>query len=161
MTTVLKEGQKAPSFSLPASTGKTISLDELKGKKVVLYFYPKDNTPGCTKEACNFRDNIGALQKEGVVVLGISLDSLSSHDKFVSKYSLPFPLLSDTDAKVSNAYGSYGEKSLYGRKFMGLYRMTFLIDEAGKIARMWPKVKPDGHALEVLQAVKELKQAAA
>ncbi len=150
----LKEGDKAPDFSLPASDGKTVSLKGLAGKKVVLYFYPKDNTSGCTVEACGFRDSDAKLKKAGAVVLGVSADSIASHQKFAGKYSLPFPLLSDEGAKVASAYGAWGEKSLYGRKYMGMFRMTFLIDEKGKLAKIWLKVKPDGHAEEVLTAIK-------
>lgn len=150
----LKEGDKAPDFSLPASDGSTVSLKGLAGKKVVLYFYPKDNTPGCTVEACSFRDGDAKLKKAGAVVLGVSADSIASHQKFVSKFSLPFLLLSDEGAKMASSYGAWGEKSLYGRKYMGMFRMTFLIDEKGKIKKIWPKVKPDGHAEDVLAAIK-------
>ncbi len=150
----LKEGEKAPDFSLPASDGKTVSLKSLAGKKVVLYFYPKDNTSGCTVEACSFRDNDAKLKKAGAVVLGVSADSIASHQKFAGKYSLPFLLLSDEGAKVASAYGAWGEKSLYGRKYMGMFRTTFLIDEKGKLAKVWPKVKAAGHAEEVLAAIK-------
>lgn len=150
----LKEGDKAPEFSLPAGTGDAVSLKDLKGKKVVLYFYPKDNTPGCTKEACNFRDNHAALQQAGAVVLGVSADSVKSHQGFSAKYSLPFPLLADEGAKIATAYGAWGEKTLYGRKYMGMMRMTFLIDEKGNLAKVWAKVKPDNHGVEVLEAIK-------
>ena len=150
----LKEGDKAPDFSLPATDGKTFSLKDLAGKKVVLYFYPKDMTPGCTKEACDFRDDHSALQKAGAVVLGVSADTVQSHEKFRQKYELPFPLLSDADLKVSTDYGTWGKKKLYGREFMGMIRSTFLIDEKGKIAKIWPKVKVDQHSQEVLAAVK-------
>jgi peroxiredoxin Q/BCP len=149
----LKEGDKAPAFSLPASGGKTVSLKDLAGKKVVLYFYPKDNTPGCTKEACSLRDHNAAIAKAGAVVLGVSADSVKSHDGFAAKYRLPFPLLADAEAKVATAYGAWGEKTLYGRKYMGMNRMTFLIDERGRIAKVWAKVKPDEHGAEVLAAV--------
>ena len=152
----LKEGDRAPDFSLPASSGKSVSLKELAGKKVVLYFYPKDNTPGCTREACSFRDSHVELERAGVVVLGVSADSLKSHAGFISKHNLPFLLLSDEGAAVASAYGAWGEKSLYGRKFMGMNRMTFLIDEGGAIARVWPKVKPDGHSEEVLAAIRDV-----
>ena len=150
----LKQGDRAPDFSLPATNGQQVSLKELAGKKVVLYFYPRDNTPGCTKEACNFRDNYQALQQAGAVVLGVSADSVQSHEKFAEKFSLPFPLLSDKEATVATAYGAWGEKSLYGRRFMGMNRMTFLIDEKGAIAKAWPKVKPDKHGEEVMAAIK-------
>ncbi|MBM4406344.1 MAG: thioredoxin-dependent thiol peroxidase [Chloroflexi bacterium] len=150
----LKEGDKAPDFSLPASSGGTISLKGLAGKKVVLYFYPKDNTSGCTTEACSFRDADAKLKKAGAVVLGVSADSIASHQKFAGKYSLPFALLSDEGSKVATVYEAWGEKSLYGRKYMGMFRKTFLIDEKGKLTKIWPKVKPEGHAEEVLAAIK-------
>ncbi len=150
---VLKEGDKAPDFTLPASDGSTVSLKDLAGKKVVVYFYPKDNTPGCTKEACSFRDYNSELKQAGAVVLGVSKDSIQSHNKFIDKYELPFLLLSDADAAMASAYGAWGEKKLYGRTFMGMNRITYLIDEQGNIARAWPKVKPDRHGEEVLAAV--------
>jgi peroxiredoxin Q/BCP len=146
-------GSKAPDFQLPDHTGKTVSLSQLAGKNVVLYFYPKDDTPGCTREACNFRDEHSALEKAGAVVLGVSPDGATSHQKFVTKYSLPFPLLSDTEHKVADAYGVWGEKSLYGRKFIGLTRATFLIDAQGNVKHVWPKVKVDGHVAQVLSAL--------
>ena len=150
----LQVGDKAPDFSLPASTGETISLKDLTGKKVVLYFYPKDDTTGCTKEACSFRDANDDLKDAGVVVLGVSKDSLKSHDKFIDKYNLNFPLLADEGTAVGNSYGAWGEKKLYGRTYMGMYRMTFLIGEDGKIEHIWPKVKPEGHAQQVLDTLK-------
>ncbi len=146
----LKAGDKAPSFSLPADGGTTVSLKELAGRKVVLYFYPKDDTSGCTVEACEFRDNWKAVQDRGAVVLGVSPDSIQSHGKFKTKYKLPFPLLADEDHKVAEAYGAWGEKSMYGRKYHGILRSTFIIDESGRIARVFEKVKPKGHAGEVL-----------
>jgi peroxiredoxin Q/BCP len=146
-------GSKAPDFQLPDHTGKTISLSQLAGKNVVLYFYPKDDTPGCTREACNFRDEHSALQKAGAVVLGVSPDGASSHQRFATKYSLPFTLLSDTEHKVADAYGVWGEKTLYGRKFIGLTRATFLIDAQGNVKHVWPKVKVDGHVAQVLSAL--------
>jgi peroxiredoxin Q/BCP len=146
-------GSKAPDFQLPDHTGKTISLSQLAGKNVVLYFYPKDDTPGCTREACHFRDEHSALEKAGAVVLGVSPDGTTSHQKFATKYSLPFPLLSDTEHKVADAYGVWGEKSLYGRKFIGLTRATFLIDPQGNVKHVWPKVKVDGHVAQVLSAL--------
>jgi peroxiredoxin Q/BCP len=149
-----KVGDKAPDFSLPASNGETISLKGLAGKKVVLYFYPKDDTPGCTKEACGFRDANADLAKLGVQVLGVSAQNITSHQKFAQKYSLNFPLLADTEKVVAIAYGAWGEKVFMGRKTIGMIRKTFLIDEKGKIAKVWPKVKADGHAEEVLAAVK-------
>lgn len=149
----LNVGDVAPRFSLPASTGETISLDGLAGKKVVRYFYPKDDTPGCTKEACGFRDSSQELNAAGVEVLGVSADSLTSHEKFASKYSLSFPLLSDAEKEVATAYGAWGEKVTMGRRVIGMRRMTFLIDEDEKIQQVWPKVRAEGHAQEVLKAV--------
>ena len=149
-------GDKAPAFSLEDQSGKTVKLSDLKGKTVVLYFYPKDDTPGCTREACAFRDEHSALRKAGAVVLGVSPDSGPSHAKFAGKYKLPFPLLADTDHAISEKYGAWGEKSLYGRKFMGITRSTFLIDASGKVARVWPKVKVDGHVDQVLEAIREI-----
>jgi peroxiredoxin Q/BCP len=146
-------GSKAPDFQLADHTGKTVSLSQLAGKNVVLYFYPKDDTPGCTREACNFRDEHSALEKAGAVVLGVSPDGEKSHQKFATKYSLPFTLLSDTEHKVADAYGVWGEKSLYGRKFIGLTRATFLIDAKGNVKHVWPKVKVDGHVAQVLSAL--------
>ena len=139
---------------MPASTGGDIALKDLAGKKVVLYFYPKDNTPGCTKEACGFRDADQELQGLGVVVLGVSADSLKSHENFVAKYDLNFPLLADTEKTVADAYGAWGEKKQYGRTYMGMNRMTFLIGEDGNIEKIWPKVKADGHAQEILDTLK-------
>jgi thioredoxin-dependent peroxiredoxin len=149
-------GDKAPAFTLEDQSGKTVKLSDFKGKKVVLYFYPKDDTPGCTREACSFRDEHSALQKAGAVVLGVSPDSEASHAKFSGKFKLNFPLLADPDHAVSEKYGAWGEKSLYGRKFMGIQRSTFLIDGSGKVARVWPKVKVDGHVDQVLEAIKEV-----
>ena len=149
-------GDKAPAFSLEDQSGKTVKLSDFKGKTVVLYFYPKDDTPGCTREACAFRDEHSALKKAGAVVLGVSPDSGPSHAKFAGKYKLPFPLLADTDHAVSEKYGAWGEKSLYGRKFMGITRSTYLIDGSGKVARVWPKVKVDGHVDQVLEAIREI-----
>ena len=150
----LKEGDKAPDFSLPASTGETISLTDLAGKKVVVYFYPKDNTPGCTTEACDFRDVRGELETAGAVVLGVSADSLKSHANFVDRNGLNFPLLSDADKTMAESYGAWGEKKNYGRTYMGMKRMTFLIDEQGAIEKIWPQVKVKGHAEAVLAQVK-------
>ncbi|HEY9166783.1 MAG TPA: thioredoxin-dependent thiol peroxidase [Candidatus Kryptonia bacterium] len=146
----LKVGAKAPAFTLKNDGGETVKLADYKGKKVVLYFYPKDDTPGCTKEACSFRDGFSEIKKKGAVVFGVSADSVESHGKFKQKFNLNFPLLSDTDKKVINAYGVWKEKSLYGRKFMGIERTTFVIDEDGKIKKIFPKVKVDGHYDEVL-----------
>jgi len=149
----LKEGDKAPDFSAPTNGGGTVALAELKGKNVILYFYPKDDTPGCTKEACAFRDDFAAFKKQGAVVLGVSADSVKAHDKFVKKFELPFPLLADEDKKIVEAYGVWGQKSFMGRKYMGIHRVTFLIGPDGKIRKIWPKVKPEEHAEEVLAAL--------
>lgn len=150
---MLKQGDKAPAFSLPSDSGETIALKDLKGKPVVLYFYPKDDTSGCTVEACEFRDSWRDVKKSGAVVLGVSPDSAASHRKFKAKFSLPFPLLADEGHAVAEAYGAWGEKSMYGRKYQGILRTTFLIDKEGRIARVFEKVKPKGHAAEVLAAL--------
>ncbi|MBI1807175.1 MAG: thioredoxin-dependent thiol peroxidase [Ignavibacteria bacterium] len=147
----LNVGDKAPDFTLPSAEGKEISLKELRGKRVVLYFYPKDDTSGCTKEACSFRDNIARVRKKGAEVIGISADSVKSHQKFTEKYNLPFRLLSDEQKEVVKAYNVWKEKSMYGRKYMGIERTTFIIDEKGNVAHIFPKVKVDGHTDEVLQ----------
>lgn len=152
----LKVGDAAPAFSAPTQTGETVSLADLRGKPVVLYFYPKDDTPGCTTEACSFRDAWSALKKAGVVVLGVSTDPVKSHAKFADKFKLPFPLLADEDRKIVTAYGVWGEKVFMGRKYQGTHRVTFLIGGDGRIAAIWPKVKPEGHADEVLAAAKDL-----
>lgn len=157
--TQLAPGELAPDFSLPASTGGNVSLSELRGRKVILYFYPKDDTPGCTKEACGFRDSYRGIEAEGAVVLGVSRDDLKSHDKFVAKHDLPFPLLSDPDAFVAKAYGAYGTKNLYGRLSEGVFRHTFLIDEEGHIVKAWRRVKTDVHAEEILTHLQEAKAA--
>ena len=150
----LKAGNRAPAFSLPSTEGRKISLKDFSGKKdVVLFFYPKDDTPGCTKEACSFRDEASRFSARGAVVLGVSLDGLESHEKFSKKYGLPFPLLSDEDAAVSKAYGTYKEKNMYGRKFWGIERTTFLIGTDGKIKDIFHKVKVDGHSDDVLEAL--------
>ena len=149
-TRQLKIGQKAPAFTLPNQDGKLVRLADFKGKKVVLYFYPKDDTPGCTKESCAFRDGLEEIHASGAVVLGISADSVDSHKKFVKKFNLNFPLLSDEKKTVVQAYGVWKEKSLYGRKFMGIERTTFIIDEQGKLDDIFSKVKVDGHLEEVL-----------
>lgn len=151
----LKEGDKAPEFAVPDADGTIVRLKDLRGKKVVLYFYPKDDTPGCTKEACAFRDSFAKFKKRGIEVLGVSLDSEKSHQKFAKKFDLPFGLLADTDRAVSESYGTYGEKKFMGRKYMGNHRMTFLIDEKGKIKKIYDKVKPEAHADEVLAAFSE------
>jgi len=153
---MLEPGEKAPAFTLEDQDGQLVKLSSFKGKPVVLYFYPKDDTPGCTKEACAFRDNYAALKKAGAVLLGVSPDSVKSHGKFAGKYSLPFPLLADPDHQVAAAYGAWAEKSMYGRKYMGIVRSTFLIDGGGKVARVWPKVKVQGHAGEVQEALARL-----
>ena len=150
----LKVGDKAPDFTLPSDGGGKVSLKALKGKAVVLYFYPKDDTSGCTAEACAFRDALPDFSKATAAVIGISRDSVASHDKFKTKYELPFPLASDADGKVCEAYGTWVEKSMYGRKYMGIERATFLVDEKGKIEHIWHKVKVAGHADEVMAAVK-------
>jgi peroxiredoxin Q/BCP len=150
---LLAVGDKAPAFKTLDQDGEAVALSDFKGKKVVLYFYPKDDTPGCTKEACSFRDGWSKFRKRGVAVLGVSVDDARSHRKFIDKFSLPFPLLADTDKAIVKAYGVWGEKSMYGRKYMGTHRVTYLIDEKGKIAAVWPKVKPDGHADEILEAI--------
>ena len=155
MATKVKEGGKAPDFAVPDGEGNLVRLKDLRGKKVVLYFYPKDDTPGCTKEACAFRDSFAKFKKRGIEVLGVSLDSEKSHQKFAQKYGLPFRLLADADKKVSEAYGTYGKKKFMGREYMGNHRMTFLIDEQGKIKKIFEKVKPDEHAEEVLKAFQE------
>ncbi len=146
----LKVGDKAPAFTVNTNGGGKISLSDYKGQHVVLYFYPKDDTPGCTKEACSFRDNFAALKKKGAVVLGVSPDPVKSHDKFVEKFKLPFTLLADEDKKIVEAYGVWGEKSFMGRKYMGTFRVTFLIGPDGKIKKIWPLVKPEEHVAEVL-----------
>ena len=151
---MLEEGQKAPKFSLPSDAGETIALDDFRGKrKVVLYFYPKDDTSGCTAQACEFRDSWTAVQAAGAVVLGVSPDGVASHGKFKGKYQLPFPLLADEDHAVAEAYGAWGEKSMYGRKYHGILRTTFIIGADGKIEKVFQKVKPKGHAAEVLAAL--------
>ena len=147
-------GKPVADFSLPSTGTPTFRLSGTRGSKVVLYFYPKDNTPGCTQEACDFRDEHSALKAAGAVVLGVSPDTAASHQKFASKFSLPFPLLVDAGHQVCEAYGVWGEKTLYGRKFLGITRATFLIDPEGRVARVWPKVKVAGHVQEVLQALR-------
>ncbi|HSE27532.1 MAG TPA: thioredoxin-dependent thiol peroxidase [Gemmatimonadales bacterium] len=151
--TNLRPGQAAPAFTLPTDTGDTISLSDLRGKPVVLFFYPKDDTPGCTTEACEFRDNWAAVQRSGAVVLGVSPDGVASHRQFREKFSLPFPLLADEGHAVAEAYGVWGEKSMYGKKYYGVLRTTFIIDAAGSVRRVFEKVKPAGHAAEVLEAL--------
>ncbi|WP_437187255.1 thioredoxin-dependent thiol peroxidase [Planctomicrobium sp. SH668] len=157
MTEIPAVGKKAPAFTLPASTGEKLKLSDYAGKKnVVLYFYPRDNTPGCTQEACDFRDNIAALESDETVVLGVSTDSVASHEKFAAKFELPFPLLADTEHLVSEKYGVWGEKKNYGKTYMGLNRTTFLIGKDGKIKAVWQKVKVKGHVQAVRDAIAEL-----
>ncbi|HVE57744.1 MAG TPA: thioredoxin-dependent thiol peroxidase [Pyrinomonadaceae bacterium] len=152
---MLKEGDSAPDFGAKNQDGELVKLADFKGKRVVLYFYPKDDTPGCTKEACSLRDSFDVFEEKGIKVLGVSNDDEKSHQKFISKYSLPFDLLADTDKKLVNDYEVYGEKNMYGKKYMGINRTTFLIDEDGKIAKIFKKVKVDEHAGEVLEAFGE------
>jgi peroxiredoxin Q/BCP len=151
---VISEGKKAPDFKLQNQEGKTISLNEYKGKKVILYFYPKDDTPGCTKEACNFRDEFPKFGNIDAVILGVSPDSVASHKKFAEKYCLPFNLLSDEKKEVIENYGVWKQKNMLGKKYMGVERTTVVIDEEGKIKKIFPKVKVDGHNAEVLEALK-------
>ena len=150
---MLKPGDKAPDFEARDENGNKVKLSDFKGKNVVLYFYPKDMTPGCTVEACDFRDNFSVLKKKGAVVLGVSKDPAPSHQKFKTKYELPFPLLADEEAEVIKAYGAWGKRSLYGREFMGILRSTFVIGPDGKIKAAFPKVKVQGHVEEVLAAL--------
>lgn len=152
---MLKEGEKAPDFKAKNQNGETLKLSALKGSKVVLYFYPKDDTPGCTKEACSFRDADDVYREKGIKVIGVSIDDERSHQKFVTKYGLPFDLIADTDRSIVEKYGVWGEKSMYGRKYMGTLRKTFLIDEKGKIVKIFDKVKVGEHADEVLKAFGE------
>jgi len=153
-----KVGDNAPVFQLPSTEGEDISLGQLKGKDVILYFYPRDDTPGCTKEACAFRDNIGDLQKEGAVILGVSTDSLKSHEKFKEKYSLNFPLLSDETADVAKMYGVWKEKNLYGRRTWGVARATYWIGPAGRIKKVYKKVDPVAHAEDILSDLRAAKK---
>jgi len=149
----LKEGDDAPGFTATANGGGKVSLSDFRGRNVILYFYPRDDTPGCTKEACAFRDHFAEFKGKGAVVLGVSTDSPGSHDKFVEKYRLPFTLLADDDRKIVEAYGVWGQKSFLGKKYLGTHRATFLIGPDGKIKRIWPKVRPAEHAAEVLAAL--------
>lgn len=154
MAKELAIGDRAPELGIPDQDGKQVTLKDLKGKQVVLYFYPKDDTPGCTQESCDFRDSLAPIKKAGAVILGVSLDSQASHQKFIKKYTLPFPLLSDADKTVAQAYGVYKEKSMYGKKYWGIERSTFVIDQDGLLKRIFRKVKVDGHVDEVLAALK-------
>ncbi len=153
---MLQEGMMAPDFTLNADGGGEVTLSDYRGQRVVLYFYPKDNTSGCTTEACNFRDDYGQIIAAGAVVLGVSPDSVKSHDGFKLKYELPFALLSDPEHQVAEMYGAWGEKTMYGRTYMGILRSTFIIDEEGKIVTVFPKVKPKNHSEEVLAALAEM-----
>ena len=152
---MLKEGDKAPAFKSVNQDGKAVKLSDFKGQRVALYFYPKDDTPGCTKEACSFRDADAVYREKGITVLGVSIDDEKKHQKFISKYQLPFDLLADTDKSIVEAYGVWGEKSMYGKKYMGIFRKTFLIDEKGKIVKIFDKVDVSKHADEVLAAFGE------
>jgi len=152
----VKEGDRAPGFTLEADDGSRIGLDQLRGRRVVLYFYPRDDTPGCTTEACEFRDLGPRFEEEGVVVLGVSPDGVESHRKFKEKHELDFPLLADEDHRVAEAYGVWKEKSMFGRRFWGVERSTFLIDEEGRIEKAWRRVRPQGHAAEVADRVEGL-----
>lgn len=151
---MIEEGKKAPDFKLKNQDGKTVSLNDFKGKNIILYFYPKDNTSGCTREACNFRDEFPRFKNVDAVILGVSPDSVESHKKFAEKYELPFNLLSDQSRGVLEKYGVWKEKSMYGRKYMGVERTTVIIDENGKIKKIFPKVNVEGHNNEILEALK-------
>lgn len=151
----LAAGDKAPAFALQTAEGQTVRLADFKGQRVVLYFYPKDDTPGCTVEACGFRDNYKALSAAGAVLLGVSPDKEAAHHKFIGKFKLPFPLLSDEEKKLCKAYGVWVKKSMYGKEYMGVARTTFVIDADGTIRKIFEKVKPDGHPEEVLAVLKE------
>jgi peroxiredoxin Q/BCP len=152
---MLQEGTVAPDFTLESAGGGSVTLSDYRGQTVVLYFYPKDDTPGCTTEACNFRDDYSDILAAGAVVLGVSPDSIKSHDKFALKYELPFPLLSDPDHQVAETYGAWGEKKMYGRTFMGIIRSTYVIDEKGVIIKIFPRVRPKNHSQEVLAVLKD------
>jgi peroxiredoxin Q/BCP len=153
-TLKLQAGDHAPDFTASTNGGGRVSLADFRGRPVILYFYPRDDTPGCTKEACAFRDLYADFQKAGAVVLGVSVDPVKDHDKFVTKYKLPFTLLADENQEIVNAYGVWGQKTFMGRKYMGTHRVTFLIDKQGVIQRIWPEVKPEEHARQVLEALK-------
>lgn len=149
----LNEGDPAPDFTVSTNGGGKVSLADFRGRNVILYFYPRDDTPGCTKEACAFRDYFADFKKKGAVVLGVSTDPVKAHDKFVKKFKLPFTLLADEDRRIVESYGVWGEKSFMGRKYLGTHRVTFLIGPDGRIRKIWPKVKPEEHAEEVLAAL--------
>jgi peroxiredoxin Q/BCP len=150
----LEEGAQAPTFTLPDQDGDQVSLDDFKGSKVLVYFYPADDTPGCTKEACQFNDNLAGFQAAGVPVIGVSPDDAASHQRFRNKYGLRFPLLTDADHAVMDAWGTWGEKTSYGRRSVGVVRSTFLLDEDGRVERAWHNVKADGHAATVLSQLR-------
>jgi peroxiredoxin Q/BCP len=152
---MLKEGNRAPDFTAATDTGESLSLSSLRGRSVVLYFYPKDDTPGCTVEACEFRDSLRTFEGLDAVVLGVSPDSVKKHQRFKTKYSLPFTLLADPDHSIAESYGVWGEKMMFGKKYMGVLRTTFVIDGEGRIAKIFRGVKPEGHAQEVEQALSE------
>lgn len=154
---ILNEGDKAPAFSTKDSDGNTVKLTDFKGTRLALYFYPRDNTPGCIKEACSFRDEFSQLKKLGLTVVGISGDSEASHQKFIAKFDLPFTLITDEDHTIAKAYGTYGEKKFMGRKFLGIHRTTFLIGANSKIEKIFRNVKAEGHAKQVLDAVRLMK----
>ena len=154
MAITLEAGDQAPAFALQDQDGKTHSLEDYAGQTVVLYFYPNDDTPGCTKEACSFRDQFGAIEEAGAVVLGVSTNDAGSHQKFREKYDLPFPLLVDEGAQVASAYGAWGEKVLYGKTVIGMTRSTFIIGPDGKLTKVWKQVKAEGHAEHVLKALR-------
>ncbi|MEC4890077.1 MAG: thioredoxin-dependent thiol peroxidase [Nitrospira sp.] len=154
MSKELAIGEKAPELGLPDQDGNRVSLKDFKGKQVVVYFYPKDDTPGCTQESCDFRDSMAPIKKAGAVVVGVSFDGQASHQKFIKKFSLPFTLLSDTEKTAANAYGVYKEKSMYGKKYWGIERSTFVIDQQGLLKAIFRKVKVTGHVEEVLEALK-------
>lgn len=158
MAEFLEPGAKAPAFTLTSDAGEKVKLSDLKGSPVVLYFYPKNDTPGCTKEACNFRDQHAEIKKLGAKIFGISPDDVKSHEKFRDKYSLNFPLLADPDHAMADKYGAWREKNMYGKKSMGIQRSTYLIDAEGKVAKVWKRVSVDGHDAQVIEALKALTQ---